>query len=103
MDYQLVLQFPGDALSDYDLMIEAQNRLIEALGDTGDVAGHETGTGEINLFIRTSRPEAAFLRAKVILESLGLINQATAAYRTTDGDVYTLVWPADSSRPFVVA
>lgn len=103
MDYQLVIQISGDALADYDVMIEVENRLIEAIGDTGEVDGHDIGAAETSIFIRTSRPEAAFLRAKTVLEDFDLIDHVSVAYRTTDGDAYTVVWPADSSTPFVVA
>jgi len=41
MDYQLVLQFRGDTLEDYDEMIALENELIEELGNSADVDGHD--------------------------------------------------------------
>ncbi len=37
MDYQLVLQFRGDSLADYDAMVALENELIAELGDSADV------------------------------------------------------------------
>jgi hypothetical protein len=34
MKYQLVLQFRGEALADYDAMVAVENRLIDALGSS---------------------------------------------------------------------
>jgi hypothetical protein len=39
MNYQLVLQFRGDSLADYDGMVALENELIEELGDSADVDG----------------------------------------------------------------
>ena len=102
MDYQLVLQIAGDSLPHYDVMIEVEGRLIEAIGDVGEVDGHDIGSGEANIFILTTRPEAAFLRAKVVLEDLDLIDHIKAAYRLTAGETYTVIWPSDSRSQFSV-
>ena len=60
MHYQLVLQFKGDSLADYDQMIALENQLIDAVGTTAKVDGHDCGSGESNIFIFTTDPEATF-------------------------------------------
>ena len=94
MKYQLVLQFKGDSLADYDSMISLEDDLIRELGDTGDVDGHDIGAGETNIFILTPQPEIAFLRAKEILERAQLLGAVSAAYRHVTGQTYTVLWPA---------
>jgi hypothetical protein len=49
MRYQLVLQFRGDSLADYDQMIALEDRLIEDLGHSAGVDGHDCGSGEANI------------------------------------------------------
>jgi hypothetical protein len=43
--YQLALQFRGDSLADYDQMIALEDRLIEDLGRSAEVDGHDCGSG----------------------------------------------------------
>ena len=58
MDYQLVLQFRGDSLGEFDAMVALEDELIERLGDSADVDGHDFGSGTGNIFIFTSRSAA---------------------------------------------
>jgi hypothetical protein len=102
MDYQLVIQFARDTPLTFDKVVEVEDRLMEALGDAGEVDGHDIGSGEANIFVLTAQPEAAFLRAKTTLQDMGLINQVSAAYRFVASDTFTRIWPADSHSPFVV-
>ncbi len=60
MKYQLVLQFRGDTLADYDAMIALEDRLREELTHSANVDGHDCGAGEANIFIFTSDPKATF-------------------------------------------
>ena len=103
MRYQLVLQFQGDSVSDYDALLVLEGWLIEALGNSAEVDGHDVGSGETNIFVITDTPEATFGRVKVVLEKLDLLSDVTAAHRLASGDHYTLVWPEHSSKPFTVA
>ena len=50
MKNQLVLQFRGDSLEDYDAMISLEDELIETLRDSAKVDGHDVGSGEVNIF-----------------------------------------------------
>jgi len=94
MQYQLVLQFNGDSLADYDAMVALEDELIQVFGDTADVDGHDIGGRETNIFIVTSEPEHAFHRARSVLERSQLLASVTAAYRPVSGDTFTVLWPA---------
>ncbi len=103
MRYQLVLQFRGDTLADYDQMIALENRLTDDLGDSADVDGHDCGSGETNIFIFTSDPAATFRRVRQTLEHEGRLGVVTGAYREITGERYTVLWPEDSVQEFRVA
>lgn len=103
MQYQLVLQFRGDSLADYDAMVALENDLIAELGDSADVDGHDVGSGETNIFIITSDPVRAFQASKVVLERNRCLGAVTVAYRPVDGDDYTPVWPEGPAKDFGVA
>ena len=60
MMYQLVLQFRGGSLADYDAMIALEDRLTGDLGHSAKVDGHDCGADETNIFIFTSDPVTAF-------------------------------------------
>ena len=99
-DFQLVLQFRGDSLADYDAMVSLEDELIGTLGDSADVDGHDVGSGEVNIFIFTSNPAATFEQLKPTLESGGWLNKVTAAYREVAGEIYTAIWPPGSRAKF---
>jgi hypothetical protein len=94
MQYQLVLQFNGDSLGDYDATVGLEDDLIQALMETAEVDGHDIGAGETNIFILTSDPEATFLLAKTVLSRSQLLGAVTAAYRPVAGPAFTILWPA---------
>lgn len=71
MRYQLVLQFRGDTLADYDQMVALEDRLIADLGRSADVDGHDCGSGETNIFIFTGDPAGTFWRIRQTLKQQG--------------------------------
>lgn len=102
MLYQLTLQFHGDSLGDYDAMIALEETLIEELGSSAEVDGHDCGAGESNIFIFTFDPAATFQKVKPVLERSQKLQAITAAYRTVNGERYTVIWPEGSNREFRV-
>jgi len=102
MDYQLVLQFSGDSLGDYDATVALENELIAELGDSADVDGHDAGSGEVNIFIITADPVRTFRQSRVVLERNRRLGAVTAAYRLVDGEEYTVIWPEGSAKEFRV-
>ena len=102
MRYQFVLQFRGDSLADYDAMVALEDRLIEDLGHSAKVDGHDCGSGEANIFIFTSDPAVTFLRVRQTLQQEGQLDAVTAAYREVEGESYTVIWPEGSETEFSV-
>jgi hypothetical protein len=103
MKYQLVLQFRCDALADYDAMIALEDRLIEDLGRSAKVDGHDCGSGETNIFIHTSDPNATFRRVQQTLAEQRKLESVKAAYRLVRGNDYTVLWPENSKDEFRLA
>jgi hypothetical protein len=102
MRYQLVLQFRGDSLTGYDAMVALEARLIEDLGHSAQVDGHDCGSREANIFIFTSDPAATFWRVRQTLQREGQLDVVTAAYRDVKGERYTVIWPEGSETAFSV-
>ena len=102
MDYQLVLQFRGDSLADYDAMVALEDELIAELGDSADVDGHDVGSGEVNIFIITPDPVRTFRQSKLVLERKRCLGAVRAAYRRVDGENYTTIWPEGKTKEFKV-
>lgn len=95
MRYQLVLQWPAADSQDYDAMIEIEDTLIEQLSAVHEVDGHDAGSGEMNIFIRTDDPERAFAEIERILGSRDFWIDARVAYRELKGDQYVVLWPSN--------
>ena len=102
MQYQLVLQFAAEAISDYHALIAIESQLIAVLGEAA-VDGHDMGSGEANIFLVTSDPQKTFRQIAPVLERTGHMAAVAAAYRRTDEDLYHVLWPENSSRQFSVA
>ena len=100
MKFKLVLQFRGDTLDDYDQLIALEDDLVEQLGDSADVDGHDMGCGELNIFILTRDPVRTFSRVRPVLERSKIMQTVTAAYRRIEGEHYTIIWPKDSTTKF---
>lgn len=102
MKYQLVFQFRGDSVKDLDATIALEDELVEALGNSAEVDGHDVGSGETNIFILTSVPSATFHRVRPMLERRQELGAVTAAYREVEGGRYTVIWPEGSGEEFRV-
>jgi hypothetical protein len=102
MMYQLVLQFRGDSLADYNAMIALEDRLTGDLGHLAKVDGHDCGADETNIFIITSDPATTFWKIRHTLEQERRLQALTAAYRAVEGQHYTVLWPKDSPEEFTV-
>ena len=102
MEYQLVIQMKAESIDDFDSLIELEDSLIEAVGNSADVDGHDFGSGEANIFVITSDPKATFSILKQELESKGILPQCTVAHRELDGEEYTVLWPEDYTETFTV-
>lgn len=105
MEYQLVLQFRGDSLEDFDAMVALEDELIKALGNSATVDGHDIGSGEVNIFIFTSDPQKTFEQAKRVLEQMNRLGAVKAAYRPMPlvDENFTVIWPIGSKEKFAIA
>jgi hypothetical protein len=100
MKYQLALQFPANGLADYDEMIALEDELIEKLGTTAKVDGHDCGSGEMNIFVHTNEPEKIFEIIRPIVAKRALSENLVAAYRKIAGEDYTVIWPIGFDKQF---
>lgn len=103
MDYQLVLQFRGNDLPDFDALVNLEDELQRLVESIADVDGHDMGSGEMNIFVLTADPVATFEQAKPLLSSASLLNKVGVAYREMSCDAFTVIWPESSMEAFVVA
>jgi hypothetical protein len=100
--HQLVLQFRGDSLADFDAMVALVEDLTEQLGNSADVDGHDFGSGETNIFIFTSDPAVTFDQVRPVLERRQQLQAVTAAFRQVSSEDYTVIWPEGSQKRFVI-
>ena len=102
MDYLLIIQVQAESLDDFDALVQLEERLIEAVGNTADVDGHDFGSGEANIFINTSDPIVTFDLIRDQLKHQGIMDQCKVAYRESTGEQYTVLWPTDFNEIFTV-
>lgn len=76
-------------------MIEIEDALIENLSVEHDLDGHDAGSGEVNIFIRTDDPKRAFSEVAAAFGTRDLWIDARVAYREVAGSDYTILWPKD--------
>lgn len=95
MEYQLVLQLPASSISDYDEMVELEERITRGLGTLGNVDGHDAGSGEMNIFILTDHPKPAFERIKQLLGPRDVMPDLKVAFRLIGSDEFTILHPVD--------
>lgn len=93
MKYQLVLQLPASSIEDYDALVELEEIIMEGLGDLGDVDGHDAGSGEMNIFILTGEPKAAFERVKRLAGIIAFMPDLKVAFRVIGEDKFIVLHP----------
>ena len=102
MKYQLVLQLPASSAEDYDEMIELEKIIIGSLANLGSVDGHDAGSGEMNIFVLTDSPKAAFDRIRQMPAMRDVMPDLKAAYREIGTDDFTILHPAGLIRFTIV-
>jgi len=100
MDYQLVIKFWRKSLEDDNFLPAIEGELQEALGTSAALDGHDVHAREINLFVVTPDPKHSFRRLKDVLESRGITQGVSAAYRLVGGARFTSIWPLRTTRKF---
>ena len=97
MKYQLVLQFDGSSIEDFDKMLKLELDLSLALKGEHNVEGHEFRSRELNIFINTDNPKKAFEISKEILDNAG-IEKVVAAYKSFDCEEYAVIYPEGDGK-----
>lgn len=93
MKYQLVVQFSEASINDYDELIEIEDDFYKKLTSLHEVDGHDTGAGEVNIFIFTNSVDKCFEEVKSILQCKNLMGAARIAYREIKSNNYVILWP----------
>jgi hypothetical protein len=93
MKYQLVLQFPGRSMKDFDGLVALESEVANMLPDSAEVDGHDFGSGEMNIFILTDDPEGAFESVGPLMARQGLLSSMKAAYRDIESEEFKTLWP----------
>jgi hypothetical protein len=101
MKYQLVLQFQGEQIEDFDELLKLEFDLGLSLKGKHIVDGHDFGSGEMNIFIHTDNPEEALSNAKASLDKLSTKNYIVA-FRDIEGENYTVLFPSAFEGLFCV-
>ena len=100
MDYELVIKFWRKSLEDETLLPAIQSELKGVLGDAVELQGYDVSAKEINMFVVTADPKHSFRRIKTVLESRGIVQGVSAAFRLVGGAQFTSIWPLRSTRKF---
>ncbi|WP_075795017.1 hypothetical protein [Massilia putida] len=103
MHYQLVLQFKGNAILDFDSLVTLEDNLQRIVEPIAEVDGHDIGSGEMNVFVLTADPVATFERAKSLLSDASLLHKVGVAYRELRSEKYIVLWPGSSTEAFKIA
>lgn len=97
-EYQVVLEFHGDDLQNFDRVIALESKLKEELL-SGEVDGHDVGGGIVNIFIDTREPKRCFEEAMRIINDMEPKPDA-AGYRIFEEEDYERLWPVEDLTPF---
>lgn len=98
MRFIVVLQLPSDRMSDFDSMIAAEELLLAGLSPNHEVDGHDVGSGEVNVFIRTDDPLDAAEQVHRALSESPIRERLRIAYREEQGENYEVLWPPGLSE-----
>lgn len=96
--YQLVFQWRGADVRDFDELIDIEDAMIALLGPPDEVDGHDIGADECNIFIFTGDPARCLSIVEGAFAAMPWFAAARAGYRRLDHDEYTAVWPVGLER-----
>ena len=100
MRYHLVLQFKEPTVPTVDALAALEDELARQLPSGDEVDGHDSGTGEANVFIVTQDARRAFAAVTPTLHKQQLLDTVAVAYRAENSDEYVRLWPLGGQEPF---
>jgi len=98
MSYQLVLQWPATEHDSFEALVGMEEALLEGLDSRHEVDGHDIGRAEMNIFVLTDDPIAAFAEAHRVLSAHPAVWNMRAAFRLVGAEDFTVVWPKGLSE-----
>jgi hypothetical protein len=101
MPYQLVLQFQGRDVDDFEDLIHLEDTLIAHLDERHRVDGHDFGADTMNIYIHTDSPQSAFDKIKELVHH-SLLDKTKAAYRRSGENDFTVIWPEKNAGRFEI-
>ena len=101
MEFLLVLPVPGSSVRDRDEVMHLEERVCQALGETGSVDRYDSDAGETDFLILTKTPLEAYDALRGI-DDFDARPQLRAAYRRLDNQDYE-VYCQESSFRFHIA
>ncbi len=85
-------------MADVKRLVALETKLIEELGGTGIVDGHDFRIGEFSIMISTNEPKTTFTQAHHLIVRAGVVNHLRSAYRERNGEYYIVLWPSRLSE-----
>jgi hypothetical protein len=98
MRHQLVIQFRPTVALNFEKLVAIEDALIDELGDSASVDGHDVGSEEFNIFILTDSPSGTFQRAQKLLREMKPEGTIIFAYRAVGEEDYVILWPPSSTK-----
>jgi hypothetical protein len=98
VQYELVIQFRPSVALDVEKLVSIEDALVDELGDSASVDGHDIGSGEFNVFIFTDNPNGSYQRVQELLKRVKPDGVMNVAYRDIDGNDYVVLWPPSLSK-----
>jgi len=100
--YQLVLQFKATSAHDFDRLLELEDQLTQCLEGLAEVDGHDSGAGEMNIFVLCDSPAQCLQLGLPGVEQSALVLTG-AGFRSIRSDQsYTRIWPPNSTTALEV-
>ncbi|WP_417385341.1 ABC transporter [Gimesia sp.] len=94
MKFQLVLQFKGAVIPDYDSLVDLESVLIDEIQVDGKtiIDGHDFGSSEMNLFMTVDDPDQVLSQIRTKIQH-PLMSRFKAGYRDVSEDRFHAMWP----------
>jgi hypothetical protein len=100
MNYQLVLQFRGEALRKFLSLPDFEHPIQGALDSSETFDGLDSGAHGANLFFYTDHPAETLERIRPLLGLDEKLSGFVAAYRTIAAEGSRVLWPEESPPVF---